>query len=350
MPIPRNRRLNPLVVAVTYDGLSLFAFACATEIFGLARPEVGPGWYRFATCSPTGRSVRGEYGIRMEVDGGLELLAKAGTIIIPGWHHIEAPVPAALVRALRAAHKRGARLLSICSGSVVLAATGLLDGRRMTTHWRFAAQVQQRFPRTHVDPHVLYVDEGSILTSAGSAFGLDLCLYLVRRDFGAAIANQVACRLIIPPHREGGQAQYVERPIDRRERGTLSSLLERLQRSLQEPTTNADLAKQAAMSERTLIRRFRATTGMTPADWLTSARIDRVRELLEGTTLSINEIAARTGLGTPSTLRHHFRKRLGLSPAAYRLQFAMPGREIGNHPLQIAKNRQRDFPSPALLE
>jgi len=332
MPIPRNRRLNPLVVAVTYDGLSLFAFACATEIFGLARPEVGPGWYRFATCSPTGRSVRGEYGIRMEVDGGLELLAKAGTIIIPGWHDIEGPVPNTLVRALRSAHKRGARLLSICSGSVVLAATGLLDGRRMTTHWRFAAQVQQRFPRAQVDPNVLYVDEGSLLTSAGSASGLDLCLYLVRRDFGAAVANQVACRLIIPPHREGGQAQYVERPIDRRERGTLSPLLERLQRSLHEPITNADLARQAAMSERTLIRRFRATTGMTPADWLTHARIDRVRELLESTTLSVSDIAARTGLGTPSTLRHHFRKRLGLSPVAYRLQFSIAARASqGNH-------------------
>ena len=312
------------MVAVTYDGLSLFAFACTTEIFGLERPEVGPGWYRFATCSPDGRSVRGEYGIRMEVDGGLELLAKAGTIVIPGWHDIEAPVPAALVRALRSAHKRGARLLSICSGSVVLAATGLLDGKRMTTHWRFAAQVQQRFPRTQVDPQVLYVDEGSLLTSAGSASGLDLCLYLVRRDFGAAVANQVACRLIIPPHREGGQAQYVERPIDRRERGTLGPLLERLQRRLHEPMTNAELARQAAMSERTLIRRFRATTGMTPADWLTGARVDRVRELLESTSLSISDIAERTGLGTPSTLRHHFRKRLGLSPVAYRLQFALP--------------------------
>jgi AraC family transcriptional activator FtrA len=204
----------------------------------------------------------------MEVDGGLELLAKAGTIIIPGWHAIEAPVPTALIRALRSAHKRGARLLSICSGSVVLAATGLLDGRRMTTHWRFAAQVQQRYPLTQVDPHVLYVDEGSLLTSAGSASGLDLCLYLVRRDFGAAVANQVACRLIIPPHREGGQAQYVTRPIDGRERGTLSPLLERLQRRLHESITNAELARQAAMSERTLIRRFRATTGMTPADWL----------------------------------------------------------------------------------
>ncbi len=351
MPISRNRRLNPLVVAVTYDGLSLFAFACTTEIFGLARPEVGPGWYRFATCSPDGRSVRGEYGIRMEVDGGLELLAKAGTIVIPGWHDIEAPVPTALIRALRTAHKRGARLLSICSGAVVLAATGLLDGRRMTTHWRFAAQVQQRFPRTQVDPHVLYVDEGSLLTSAGSASGLDLCLYLVRRDYGAMVANQVACRLIIPPHREGGQAQYVERTIDRRERGTLGPLLERLQRTLHKPIRNADLARQAAMSERTLIRRFRATTGMTPADWLTGARIDRARELLETTTLSIGDIASRTGLGTPATLRHHFRKRLGLSPVAYRQQFALPERGNWSIPLETAARRSRGLtPTSTILQ
>jgi AraC family transcriptional regulator, transcriptional activator FtrA len=340
MPIPRNPRLNPLVVAVTYDGLSLFAFACATEIFGLERPEVGPGWYRFATCSPTGRPVRGEYGIRMAVDGGLELLAKAGTVIIPGWHDIEAPVPPALVRALRSAHQRGARLLSICSGSVVLAATGLLDGRRMTTHWRFAAQVQRRFPLTQVDPHVLYIDDGSLLTSAGSASGLDLCIHLVRRDFGSAVANQVARRLIIPPHREGGQAQFVERPIDRREQGSLSAMLEHLQRNLHEPTTNARLSRQAAMSERTFIRRFRAATGMTPADWLTRARIDRVRELLESTTLPIDEIVARTGLGTPSTLRHHFRRRLGLSPVAYRRQFSIPTREGDGNSVGFNRNHR----------
>ena len=185
-------------------------------------------------------------------------------------------------------------------------------------------QVQERFPRTQVDPHVLYVDEGSLLTSAGSASGLDRLLYLVRRDFGAEVANQVARRLIIPPHREGGQAQFVERPMDRRERGSLGALLERLQRRLHEQTTNARLARQAAMSERTFIRKFRAATGMTPADWLTRARIDRVRELLEGTSLSIGDIATRTGLGTPATLRHHFRRRLGLSPVAYRQRFALP--------------------------
>jgi AraC family transcriptional activator FtrA len=322
MPTPRSRHFNPLVVALAYDNLSNFAFACAAEIFGLPRPEVGPGWYRFATCSATGKPVRGEYGIRMAVDGGLELLARAGTIVIPGWHDVDAPVPAPVLDALRAAHRRGARLLSICTGSVVLAATGLLDGRRLTTHWRFAERVQQRFPRTQVDAHVLYVDEGRLLTSAGSASGLDLCLYLVRRDFGTAVGNQVARRLIISPHREGGQAQFVERPMDRRERGSLGALIERMQRRLHEPTSNALLAKQAAMSERTFIRKFRAATGMTPADWLAGARVDRVRELLESTTLPIGDIAARTGLGTPSTLRHHFRRRLGVSPVAYRHRFS----------------------------
>jgi len=265
--------------------------------------------------------------MHIAVDGGLELLAKAGTVIIPAWHDIEAPVPAPLIHALRAAHRRGARLLSICTGSVVLAATGLLDGKRMTTHWHFTKRVQQQFPRTQVDPHVLYVDEGSLLTSAGSASGLDLCLHLVRRDFGVRVANQVARRLIIPPHREGGQAQFIERPVDQRESGSLGALLERMQRQLHKSTTNARLASQVAMSERTFIRKFRAATGMTPADWLIRARIDRVRELLEGTKLSIDDIATRTGLGTPTTLRYHFRRRLGLSPAAYRQRFAVPSKD-----------------------
>ena len=326
MPTPRDPNLNPLVVAVAHQRVSLFAFACATEIFGLPRPEVGPGWYRFATCSLTGKPVPGDYGMHIAVDGGLELLAKAGTVIIPAWHDIEAPVPTPLIHALRAAHRRGARLLSICTGSVVLAATGLLNGKRMTTHWHFTERVQQQFPRTQVDPHVLYVDEGSLLTSAGSASGLDLCLHLVRRDFGVRVANQVARRLIIPPHREGGQAQFIERPVDPRESGSLGALLERMQRQLHKSTTNARLASQVAMSERTFIRKFRAATGMTPADWLIRARIDRVRELLEGTKLSIDDIATRTGLGTPTTLRYHFRRRLGLSPAAYRQRFAVPAK------------------------
>jgi AraC family transcriptional activator FtrA len=330
MPKPkgRSRAFNPLVVALVYDGLCAFEFSCATEVFALPRPELGPGWYRFETCAMKGRRIAGQYGLSIEVAGGMSRLAAAGTIIIPGWRGVGVPVPARIINALRSAHSRGARLLSICSGSFVLAATGLLDGKRATTHWRYADELQRRHPNIQVDPNVLYVDEGQILTSAGSAAGLDLCLHLVRRDYGPAVANQVARRLVIPPHRDGGQAQFLERPVDRRERGSLSALLDKMARRVSEPLRIAQLARLAAMSERTFMRRFRAATGLTPADWITRMRVDRARELLEDTELSIDHIAARTGLGAATTLRHHFRRKVGVSPLEYRRQFSRTERPL----------------------
>ena len=324
MPIsrPRSRRFNPLVVALIYDGLCAFEFACAAEVFGLPRPEFGPGWYRFETCSLGGRRIRGQYGVSMSVNGGLERLAEAGTIMIPGWQGMDVAVPEAIVDALRKAHGRGARLLSICSGSVVLAATGLLDGKRATTHWRYGAALQHRYPRINIDPNVLYIDEGQILTSAGSAAGLDLCLHLIRRDFGAAVANAVARRLVIPPHRDGGQVQFLNSPVDRRERGPLSVVLERVQRRVHQPITISEMARWAAMSERTFIRRFRATTGMAPGEWITHVRMGRAKELLECSSMAIDRVASETGLGTATTMRHHFRKRIGLSPNQYRKRFS----------------------------
>jgi AraC family transcriptional activator FtrA len=326
LPVAR-KPLNSLVVALVYDGLCAFEFSCAAEVFGLPRPELGSNWYRFETCSVKGRKVRGQYGLRMKPSGGLERLLAAGTIVVPGWEGSDVPVPPPLLDALRKAHGRGARLLSICSGSFVLAATGLLDGRRATTHWRYADAFRTRFPRVEVDPNVLYVDAGGVLTSAGSAAGLDLCLHLVRRDWGPAIANQVARRLVIPPHRDGGQAQFLERPVDRAEnregpRDSLSALLDRIRKRLAEPWRISDLARHAAMSERTFMRRFRAITGCSPADWITRARVDRARELLESTALPIDRIAHECGLGTPTTLRHHFRKKVGVSPATYRRRFS----------------------------
>jgi AraC family transcriptional regulator, transcriptional activator FtrA len=325
-PKPRSGTFNPLLVALVCDGLCGFEFAITAEVFGLPRPELGPGWYRFETCALNGRRVRAPYGVSMQVDGGLERLAAAGTVMIPGWHDIDVPVPAAIIDALRKAHGRGARLLSICSGSFVLAAAGLLDGKRATTHWRYADELQRRYPAVQVDPKVLYVDEQQILTSAGSAAGLDLCLHLVRRDFGAAVANQVARRLVIPPHRDGGQAQFLERPVDNRERGSLSALLDKMRGRLGEPLRIAQLARLAAMSERTFMRRFRSATGMTPADWITRARLDRARELLESTSLPMDSIAERAGLGTATTLRHHFRRKVGISPVEYRRRFSITGR------------------------
>jgi AraC family transcriptional activator FtrA len=216
--------------------------------------------------------------------------------------------------------------LSICSGAFVLAATGLLDGKQATTHWRYADALQRRFPKVSIDPNVLYVDAGSVLTSAGSAAGLDLCLHLVRRDYGSRIANQVARRLIIPPHRDGGQAQFLETPVADRvrgaeQRGSVSVLLDKIRKRPGEPWRIAELARLTAMSERTFMRRFRAATGFSPADWITRARVDAARELLENSALSIDRIAECCGLGTPATMRHHFRKKVGLSPTQYRKGF-----------------------------
>ncbi|QWP78423.1 transcriptional regulator FtrA [Lysobacter sp. K5869] len=327
-PAPRRRGgpSNPLVAVLVYDGLCAFEFGCAAEVFGLARPELQAElrdrpWYRFETCAAQRRPLRGQYGLSLRADAGLDRLAEAGTVIVPGWRGCDEPVPAAIVDALREAHARGARVLSICSGVFVLAAAGLLDGRRATTHWRYAQTLRERHPRIDVDADAIYIDEGRLLTSAGSAAGLDLCLHLVRRDWGARIANHVARRLVIAPHREGGQAQYIERPVQRSERGALSPLLERMRRRLAEPWSVAELARLAAMSERSFLRRFKQATGASPADWLIQARVERARELLETTDAPLERIAGDAGFGSAITLRHHFRRKLGIAPRDYRERF-----------------------------
>lgn len=312
------------VAVVVYDGLCLFEFACASEVFGLHRPEAGPDWYTFRTVSLDGSSVRTQFGGQLMPNSGLRGLRHAGTIVIPGWAGVDVPVPQPLIAALRTAHRNGARLLSICSGAFVLAATGLLDGQRATTHWCYTDALRSRFPQIDVDPDVLYVDTGQVLTSAGSAAGLDLMLHLVRRDFGSRIANDVARRLVVPPHREGGQAQFVQQPVAVRGRDRLSDLLDRMRRSLHLPHAIADLAEQVNMSERTFLRRFKAATGSSPHEWLTGLRTRHAQELLEASQLPIDQIAEHCGFGTAMTLRHHFRQRLGTSPSAYRRRFGSP--------------------------
>lgn len=323
--MPKTRKhsgvSNPLVVALAYDGLCSFEFACAAEVFGLPRPELEPGWYRFETCALERRPVKSQYGMRMVVDGGMDRLMQAGTVIVPGWRGVDVPVPRPLIDALREAHRRGARLLSICSGAFVLAATGLLDGKRATTHWRYSDVLRRMYPAIAVDPDVLYIDEGSLLTSAGSAAGLDLCLHLVRRDRGPEVANQVARRLVIPPHRDGGQAQFVERPVQREERNALAPLLDRMRRQLVDPFPVGEMARMVAMSERTFIRRFKETTGTTPADWLVLTRVEEARALLERSPMSIEAVASQCGFGSATTMRHHFRAKVGVSPRRYRERF-----------------------------
>ena len=313
---------NRLVAAIVYDGLGTFEFGIASEVFGLRRPEMGNDWYRFITCAAEPGPLRATGGLLISAEAGLDRLADAGTIIIPGWKGADVGPPASLVTALREAHQRGSRLLSICSGVFVLAATGLLDGKRATTHWRHADTLRDAYPRIEVDPDVLYIDEGQILTSAGSAAGIDLLLHLVRRDFGPEAANKVARRLVMSPHREGGQAQFIERPVPPRSDGRLAPLLDTMREHLDRPMTISQLAREAAMSERTFLRRFKDMTGTTPGEWLVIARINDAKELLEAGTLAVEEVALRAGFGTAATLRHHFRQRVGIGPTDYRRQYS----------------------------
>src|SRR5215207_5055703 len=307
---------NRLVVALAYDGLCTFEFGVAVEIFGLERPEMGPGWYRFGVASLEPGPLRAAGGLRVEVGGGAALLARAGTIVVPGWRGAAEPVPDALCRELRRAHARGARVLSLCSGVFVLASAGLLAGRRATTHWRYLDALRRAHPDIALAEDVLYVDEGSVLTAAGSAAGIDLCLHLVRRDFGPDAANSVARRLVVPPHREGGQAQFIPRPVPtEREGARLGPLLDRMRARLDRPQPLASLASEAGMSRRTFLRRFRDATGCPPGEWLLRERLDRARELLEGARAApVEEVALLCGFGSAATLRHHFRRRFGLGP------------------------------------
>ncbi|MBX9699773.1 MAG: transcriptional regulator FtrA [Acetobacteraceae bacterium] len=317
---------NRLVVALAYDGLCTFEFGVAVEVFGLERPEMGPGWYRFAVATLEDGPLRAAGGVRIAVDGGAELLARAGTIIVPGWRGAAEPVPEELCAALRAAHGRGARVLSLCSGVFVLAAAGLLAGRRATTHWRYLDALRAAHPDITLVPDVLYVDEGSVLTAAGSAAGIDLCLHLVRRDFGAEAASSVARRLVVPPHREGGQAQYVPRPVpDAHDGARLGPLLERMRARLTDAQPLPSLAREAGMSLRSFHRRFRDATGASPGDWLLRERLEAAREMLEGAALphgGMEGVAVAAGFGSSATLRHHFRRRFGVSPVGYRARFA----------------------------
>ncbi len=316
------RPTGPLVVALVYDGLCTFEFAIVAEIFGLSRPEMGQGWYRFASAAVEPGPLRAHGGLVVGTEGGMELLSEADIVVVPGWKSAGAPVPEALLDALRVAHQRGARLASICSGAFVLAATGLLAGRRIATHWRYAGQLAARHPECRVDADVLYVEEGRIFTSAGSAAGIDLMLHIIRADFGVAAANSVARRLVMPPHRNGGQAQFIDRPVPAPREGRLSGLLEKVRASPATPWTVATMAAEAAMSKRTFLRRFTETTGAPPGEWVTQVRVDEAKRLLEATALPMEEVAARAGFGAVATLRHHFRRQLGLAPRDYRETFA----------------------------
>ena len=310
------------VVALAYDGLCTFEFGCTYEVFGLPRPELDRPWYRFEACAAEPGPLRAAGGLAVEAPFDLDLIERADTVIVPGWSSPDHQPSRPLLDALARVPERGGRLVSICSGVFVLAATGVLDGRRATTHWRYTDALARRYPRIRVDPDVLYVDEGPVLTSAGSAAGLDLSLHIVRRDHGAAVANSVARRLVLAPHRDGGQQQFVEAPVAAKaQTGRLAALLDWLSAHIHEELSVGDIARQSGMSLRTFQRRFREATGTAPGDWLIRRRVACARHLAETTDLTIEQIATRSGFGAAETLRHHFRRLVGISPATYRRTF-----------------------------
>ena len=311
------------VAVVVSDLQSVFEMAVACEVFGLDRTEDDiPSW-DFAVCSSQpGRPVRARTGFSIDTPYGLDRADVADLVIVPGWPLLaEAPSPA-LTRMLRRAVDRGAWVLGLCTGTFALAAAGLLDGRRATTHWRLADEFRLRFPDIDLDPNVLYVSDPPVLTSAGTAAAIDLCLYVVRTMDGPKIANAVARRMVVPPHRDGGQAQFIERPVplDAHEHD-LVDLLAWMTRHLDRDLSVEELARRAHLSPRTFARKFLAQAGTTPHRWLTGQRVLHAQQLLEETDLDVDRIAEQCGFGSAATLRHHFTSWVGTSPQRYRRTF-----------------------------
>jgi transcriptional regulator GlxA family with amidase domain len=310
------------VVAVATQGVLTFDLAVPCEVFGWDRSYLGAEWYDFKVCAADPPPLRTCTGFTIDTPYGLDDVSVADTIIVPGWSGLDDEPSPELVDVLRTAYARGARVASICIGAFVLGWAGLLDDRSCTTHWAFADEFARRFPRARLDPRVLYVDDGQVLTSAGTAAGMDLCLHIVRRDHGAEIANGVARRVVMPPHRDGGQAQYIEQPVLPRQRddAVRQAMAFALAR-LDEPLSVEQIARHVAVSVRTFARRFKTETGVTPGAWLLEQRLVRARRLLETTDLSVERIAYEAGFGSVAALRYHFSDRVGTTPAAYRRTF-----------------------------
>ncbi|MBV9846627.1 MAG: helix-turn-helix domain-containing protein [Kutzneria sp.] len=311
------------VVALVHPPQSTFELGCAAEVFGTDREGLERR-YDFRVCTERPGAVATSAGYTMMVTEGLSALETADTIVIPGWKPLDALLSPATRSALLRAHRRGARVVTICTGAFALAQTGLLDGRRATTHWIRAGELAAQFPRVVVDPDVLYIDHGTIATSAGAGAGMDLCLHLVRADHGAGYAAKVASHMVMPPHREGGQAQYVTAPSWPAAHDSLARLLTWVTDRLGEPITVDDMADQVQLSPRTLARRFADQLGSSPGQWLLTQRITAARVLLEESDLSVEAIALRVGLASATNLRRRFHRALRTTPAAYRRAFRSP--------------------------
>ncbi|MGY1672095.1 helix-turn-helix domain-containing protein [Geodermatophilus sp. SYSU D00710] len=314
---------RPLVVsAVVADGLvGSFGVGVAAEVFGYDRRHMGLPRFDFALVSERPGVLRTDTGITITVEHGFERLAASDILLVTAWELVDHEPTTALVEALRAAHDRGALIVSHCTGAFVVAAAGLLDGKRATTHWRYAGELAARFPAVRVDPAVLYVDNGQVITGAGTAAGVDATLHLVRREWGAAAANALAREMVVPPHRDGGQAQFIDAPVARCEDDRLSLVLEWACAHLAEDISVEVLARRALMSPRSFARRFKATTGTTPHAWLLGQRLAAAETLLEESDAPVEEIARLVGFGTAAGFREQFARRRGVSPRAYRQTF-----------------------------
>jgi transcriptional regulator GlxA family with amidase domain len=313
------------VVVLALDAVIPLDLALPVQVFAeLPYPELSEyDWpYRVQVCAP-GPTVRTTVGFSITPDVGLRGLARADTIVVPGFEPHNRPVDPAVLAALNRAHARGARIISICVGAFAVAQAGLLDGRPATTHWLFTDELAAQYPAVDVRPDVLYVDDGDVLSSAGVSSGLDLCLHVVRKDLGVEAARRAAQALVAAPHRDGNQAQFVPRPLEVTGTGPIAELCAWVKANPQEEFTLEDMAARCSMSPRTLTRHFRDSTGTTPLQWVLAARMDDARHLLEATDVSVDEVAERCGFGTTLNLRTHFRRRLDTTPTAYRRSFRM---------------------------
>lgn len=325
-----NRRRNvsvPVVAVIATAGVSAFHFSVPCMVFGQALPE--PDRFCLKICAESPGTVASEAGLQINVENGLELLESASIIIVPFWSHPEEKPSAALLKALVDAWQRGAEIVGLCLGTYVLAYAGLLDGRRAATHWEYERDFTGRFPAVRLDTNALYINDERLITSAGTAAGIDCCLNIVRAHYGSAFANRVARRMVMPPYREGGQAQYIERPVPETTRDSaVNELTDYLRRNLERPHNIDALAKFCSMSRRTLTRHFFAATGMTIGDWLNVERLQRSQELLESTDHSIEVVSSMSGFQSPVSFRQSFKARFSVSPSEWRRAFRGPGNQL----------------------
>lgn len=318
LPIPRHRT----IAVAAFDRISPFHLSVPSLVFGEDRRDDGIPNAQVLVCAQQPGSLQTSAGFAIHAPHGLARFADADTVIVPSWRDPAEPAPVALIEALLAAHARGATVVGLCLGAFVLAQAGLLDGRSATTHWRWADQFARRFPKVRLDPDVLYVEDGNVLTSAGTAASLDCCLHLLRASIGAELANRVARRLVVAPHRQGGQAQFIEQPMPKPQRGDkLGMAMEWALRHLAGAPDIDQLAARAAMSRRTFTRRFRERTGMSLNAWLNVQRTAHAQRLLETTDMPVEQVASQAGFGSALSMRQHFAERFGTSPSSYRREF-----------------------------